>query len=74
MAAGGAVSCNCFGAATSGRVSRWTLLRNSLLLLVAVLAVVDAATFRDVVLARLGALDAEAAWWLVGAGPLGGRQ
>ena len=67
VAAGGEVSCNCFGAATSGRVSRWTLLRNSLLLLVAVLAVVDAATLRDVVLARLGALDAEAAWWLVGA-------
>nr|NLI50367.1 hypothetical protein [Propionibacterium sp.] len=67
VAAGGEVSCNCFGAAASGRVSRWTLLRNSLLLLVAVLAVVDATMIRDVVLARIGALDAEAAWWLVGA-------
>lgn len=65
--AGASVNCNCFGQLTAGAVGPWTVIRNSVLLLVAVVVVVDAALRRPVWLARVIASDAAQAWWLVGA-------
>lgn len=61
------VSCNCFGQLTTGTVGPWTLARNSVLLVVALLAVLDAALFRDVAILRITALDPVQAWWFAGA-------
>ncbi|MGB7962636.1 MAG: MauE/DoxX family redox-associated membrane protein [Propionicimonas sp.] len=61
------VSCNCFGQLTTGTVGPWTLARNSVLLLVALLAVADAALLRDVAILRIAALEPGQAWWFAGA-------
>ncbi len=61
------VSCNCFGQLTTGTVGPWTLARNSVLLVVALLAVADAAMLRDVAILRIAALDPVQAWWFAGA-------
>lgn len=61
------VSCNCFGQLTTGTVGPWTLVRNSVLLVVALLAVLDASLFREVAILRIAALDPAQAWWFAGA-------
>jgi hypothetical protein len=57
------VDCACFGAIGSDRVTRWTVLRNAWLVLLAVIGVPVAMSDASV-LARLVALGSEA-WWLV---------
>lgn len=62
VASGEEASCNCFGATGSSTVDRWTLARNILLAVVALVVVVDAATGGSAV-ARMGTLGS--GWWWV---------
>ncbi|HSN43612.1 MAG TPA: MauE/DoxX family redox-associated membrane protein [Propionibacteriaceae bacterium] len=62
-----AVNCNCFGQLTSGSVGPWTLARNSLLLVVALVTLADSVRGLPAWYARVLALDAAQAWWLAGA-------
>lgn len=61
------VSCNCFGQLTKGTVGPWTLARNSALLVVALLALLDASALREVAIMRIAALSPAQAWWFAGA-------
>lgn len=58
------VHCNCFGAASTGPLTRWSLVRNVMLVGAVVLALLDPAVARGVP-GRLLALDAEGRTWLL---------
>lgn len=57
-------SCNCFGAATSGRVTTWTVARNALLLILALVTLLDAFRLPRAVVARVATLSADDWTWL----------
>lgn len=64
VASGEEASCNCFGSVGSGTVDGWTVARNALLVAVAAVAVVDAATGGSAV-SRFAALGSDW-WWVLG--------
>lgn len=64
VASGEEVSCACFGSVGSGTVDGWTIARNALLVAVAAVAVVDAATGGSAV-SRLADLGTDW-WWVLG--------
>lgn len=64
VAAGEEASCNCFGSFGSDTVDGWTVARNSLLVALSVITVVDAAMGGSA-LAYFGDLETQA-WWLLG--------
>ncbi|HLS45835.1 MAG TPA: MauE/DoxX family redox-associated membrane protein, partial [Ornithinicoccus sp.] len=64
VASGEEASCNCFGSVGSGTVDSWTVARNGLLVLVAVVVLVDAALGGSAV-ARFADLG-RGWWWVLG--------
>nr|WP_281497192.1 MauE/DoxX family redox-associated membrane protein [Ornithinimicrobium sp. F0845] len=64
VASGEEASCNCFGSLGSGTVDGWTVTRNAVLVAVALVTVVDAATGGSAI-ARFGDLGTDW-WWVLG--------
>lgn len=67
LMSGNDASCNCFGGASTTPISRWTLARNTALVLAAVVTVAGALAFGVSALALLLILDAHDWFWLLGA-------
>lgn len=67
LMSGNDASCNCFGGASTAPISRWTLARNTALVLAAVVTVAGALAFDVPALALFFALDARDWFWLLGA-------
>lgn len=57
-------SCNCFGAATSGRVTTWTVARNALLLIASLVTLLDAFRLPRALVARIAGASADDWAWL----------